>query len=71
MEETKHVKPADKAAFGAVSESSGRNASEPTGGLDKNENWRPSPLVRGEGSMGRRILTDTASHSGGVVGVAR
>jgi len=33
VEETKLVKPIDKAIFGMVSESSGRNVSEPTGGL--------------------------------------
>jgi len=32
MEETKFVKPIDKAIFGMVSESPGRNESEPTGG---------------------------------------
>jgi hypothetical protein len=30
------MKPTDKAALGAVSESPGRNESEPRGGLDKN-----------------------------------
>ncbi len=34
-EETKRMKPTDKAIFGMVSESPGRNESEPTGGLDK------------------------------------
>ena len=34
VEETKHVKPIDKAIFGMVSESPGHNASEPTGGPD-------------------------------------
>ena len=34
-EETKQMKPTDKAIFGMVSESPGRNASEPSGGLDK------------------------------------
>ena len=33
-EETKRMKPTDKAALGAVSESPGRNESEPIGGLD-------------------------------------
>ena len=33
-EETKQMKPTDKAILGMVSESPGRNASEPTGGLD-------------------------------------
>ena len=35
MEETRWMKPTDKAALGAVSESPGHNESEPTGGLDK------------------------------------
>ena len=35
VEETKPMKPIDKAIFGMVSESPGRNASEPIGGLDK------------------------------------
>jgi hypothetical protein len=34
-EETKRMKPTDKAILGMVSESPGRNESEPTGGLDK------------------------------------
>ena len=37
MEETKWMKPIDKAILGMVSESPGRNVSKPTGGLDKNE----------------------------------
>ena len=36
VEETKRMKPTDKAILGMVSESPGRNVSEPTGGLDKN-----------------------------------
>ncbi len=36
MEETKLVKPIDKAIFWMVSESPGRNVSEPTGGSEKN-----------------------------------
>ncbi len=36
MEETKRMKPTDKAILGMVSESPGRNESELTGGLDKN-----------------------------------
>ena len=35
VEETKRMKPTDKAILGMVSESPGRNASEPSGGLDK------------------------------------
>jgi hypothetical protein len=34
-EETRRLKPTDKAILGMVSESPGRNESEPTGGLDK------------------------------------
>ena len=34
VEETKRMKPTDKAVHGTVSESPGRNESEPTGGLD-------------------------------------
>jgi hypothetical protein len=34
VEETKRMKPTDKAARGAVSESPGRNLSEPKGSLD-------------------------------------
>jgi hypothetical protein len=36
-EETKLMKPIDKAIPGMVSESPGRNVSEPRGGLDKKE----------------------------------
>ena len=36
-EETKRMKPTDKAVLGTVSESPGRNESEPTGGLDRNK----------------------------------
>ena len=71
MEETKRMKPTDKAILGMVSESPGRNGSEPIGGLGKKEIWRPSPLIQGEGSMDCRKLTDAAKHSGGVVGAAR
>ena len=35
VEETKRMKPTDKAILGMVSEPSSRNASEPTGGLEK------------------------------------
>jgi hypothetical protein len=36
VDEMKRMKPTDKAALGAVSESPGRNESEPRSGLDKN-----------------------------------
>ena len=58
VEETKRMKPTDKAIFRMASESPGRNASEPIGGLEKKELWRPSPLLRGEGSMAWRGLTE-------------
>jgi hypothetical protein len=48
-EETKRMKPTDKAVRGAVSESPGRNASEPSGGLEKKRVRRPSLLLSGEG----------------------
>src|SRR5947209_20604881 len=35
VEETKRMKPTDQAILGMVSESPGRNASQPRGGLDK------------------------------------
>jgi len=35
VEETKRMKPTDKAILGMVSESPGRNVSEPRSGLDK------------------------------------
>src|SRR5438874_11966672 len=35
VEETKRMKPTDKAVVGTVSESPGRNESEPIGGLDR------------------------------------
>jgi hypothetical protein len=65
------MKPADKAVLGTVSESSGRNESEPIGGLDRKLPRRPSPLWSGEGSMMFRKLTDAEYHFGGVVGAAR
>ena len=72
MEETNLVKPTDKAVYRTVSESPGRNESEPTGGPDKKiKVRRPSPLHAGEGIMTCRNLTAAASRSGGVVGAAR
>ena len=71
VEETKLMKPIDKAILRMASESPGRNASEPRGGLGKNLNRRPSPLHSGEGSMVCSNLTAAAGHSGGVVGAAR
>ena len=71
MEETNLVKPTDEAVFGTASEPLGRNASEPTGGLDRKRIRRPSPLLSGEGNMAGRNLTVATSHSGAVVGAAR
>ena len=71
VEETKRMKPTDKAILGMVSESPGRNGSEPIGGLGKKEIWRPSPLIQGEGSMDAGTLTEAGGHFGGVVGAAR
>ena len=66
------MKPTDKAIGRMVSELPGRNESKPIGGLEtKLKIRRPSPLVRGEGSMTCRGLTEATCHSGGVVGAAR
>ena len=66
------MKPTDKAIVRMASESPGRNESKPTGGLEKKlKVRRPSPLVRGEGGMTCRGLTDATCHFGGVVGTAR
>ncbi len=70
-EETKFVKPIDKAIIWMASESPGRNASEPMGGPERKETRRPSLLSPDEGNMVCGILTDAAAHSGGVVGAAR
>ena len=43
MEETKWVESIDKAILGMVSESQGRNESEPTSSLDKNESGGRAP----------------------------
>ncbi len=71
MEETKRMKLADKAIARMVSESPGRNASEPIGGPDTFNPQRPSPLLQDEGTRVGRRLTDETYSSGGVVGTAR
>ena len=71
MEETNRRKPPEQAILGMVSESPGRNGSEPRSGLEKNTIRRPSPLVRDEGSMACGNLTDAVWHFGGVGGTAR
>jgi hypothetical protein len=72
VKETKLMKSIDKAVRGAASESPGRNASELTGGLVRDQDTRrPSRLPTGEGSTMSRKLTDATHRSGGVVEVAR
>ena len=58
MRETDYLKPIDKAVFGTVSESPGRNESKRTGGPESENPRRPSPQLWGEGSMGNRKLID-------------
>ena len=54
------MKPTDKAILGMVSESPGRNESEPTGGLDKmNPEAEPSTVGRRQHGMSRG-LTETS-----------
>ena len=45
MRETDYLKPIDKAVFGTVIESPGRNESERTGGLESDNPRRPSPQL--------------------------
>src|SRR5450755_3051649 len=53
-QETEFLKPIDEAIVRMASESSGRNASEPIGGLENQKLRRSSPLQRGEDSTDRR-----------------
>jgi hypothetical protein len=69
--ETDDLKPIDKAIFGMVSESPGRNESERRGGPESAKPWRPSPQLEGEGSKSHRRLADEVDLSGGVVATAR
>jgi hypothetical protein len=46
VEETNRMKPTDKAILGMVSESPGRNASEPRNGLDKIKSGSRAPFGR-------------------------
>ena len=71
VEETKPMKPTDKAILGMVSKSPGRNASEPIGGLENEKPRRPSPHFKGEGGMSWCRLTEASAHSGAVLGAAR
>jgi hypothetical protein len=61
------MKPTDKAILGMVSESPGRNASEPSGGLDKKMIPEAEPSPSGRRQHDRLWLTEMARHSGGVV----
>ena len=61
------MKPTDKAALGAVSESPGRNESEPIGGLDT-INPKAKPFGSGEGSMTIRSLIEAEVTSAGCSG---
>jgi hypothetical protein len=70
-EETKRMKPTDKAILGMVSESSGRKESEPRSGLVKICFRKSRSLVRNEDCMAAGRLADAACHFGGVVGTAR
>ena len=65
----KSQSPVDKAILGMVSKSSGRNESEPIGGLENEKPRRLSPHF--EGSMAWRRLAEALGHSGGVLGAAR
>src|SRR5713226_4126841 len=53
VEETKRMEPTDQAIFGVVSESPGRNAREPSGGLDKNLTPEAEPSDPGRRQYGR------------------
>ena len=61
VEETKRMKPTDKAILGMVSESPGRNVSEPRGGLDKIKHPKAEPPM-----VGRRQHDMAQTDRGGV-----
>ena len=61
VEETKRMKPTDKAILGMVSESPGRNVSEPRSGLDKIYTPKAEPSV-----VGRRQHGMAQTDRGGV-----
>ena len=52
VEETKPMKPTDKAILGMVSKSSGRNASEPIGGLENQKASEVEPAFQGRRQHG-------------------
>ena len=63
------MKPTDKAILGMVSKSPGRNASEPTGGLENLSPGGRAPFARAKAAWPGAKLTGAPGHSGGVVGV--
>ena len=65
------MKPTDKAILGMVSESPGRNASEPTCGLDKINPEGRALYGRAKAAWHGRKLTGATCHFGGVAGAAR
>ena len=54
-EETKRMKPTDQAILGMVSESPGRNGSEPSGGLDKKLTPEAEPSRVGRRQHGQAV----------------
>ena len=65
------MKPIDKAIFGMVSESSGRNESERIGGLENPKAPGAEPAPKGRRQHGPLQLTEAVGHSGGVLAAAR
>ena len=61
VEETKRMKPTDKAVLGTVSESPGRNVREPSGGLDKKLTPEAEPAC-----VGRRQHDEPRADRGGL-----
>jgi hypothetical protein len=71
VEEMKRMKPIDKAIFGMVSESSGRNESERIGGLENRKIPGAEPAPKGRRQHGPPQLTEAVGHSGGALAAAR
>ena len=69
--ETELLKPIDKAIVRMASESSGRNASEPIGGLENKLTPKVELSPPRRRQHGSSQLTDAAGRFGGVVGTAR
>ena len=68
-EETKRMESIDKAIYGMVSESSGRNESERIGYLEMLGLVAEPHMPRD--ATARRELTDAARHTGGAIATAR